>query len=60
MLSGDAPANNKLREEFDEALSRPCDTLEQVRRFYEATTVDLIHKNKRLLGKSYQIDVVKE
>lgn len=60
MLSGDAPANTKLREEFNEAMYRPHDTLEEVRRFYEATTVNLIHKNKRILGQSYQIDIVKE
>jgi len=60
-LSGDMPANAKQRKEINAALYKPKDTLEQVRKFYETVTTDLIHKNKRKLGtQTYQIDIVKE
>lgn len=61
MLSGDTPANAKQREEINAAMYEPHDTLDEVRKFYEAITADLIQKNKRKLGnQTYQIDIVKE
>lgn len=60
MLSGDKPSNTEQRNEVQEAMYRPEDTLEQVRTFYETVTEDLIRKNKKKLGNSYQIDIVKE
>ncbi|KAK7739055.1 hypothetical protein SLS53_005953 [Cytospora paraplurivora] len=60
MLSGDKPANAKERGEVQEAIYKPENTLEGVRKFYEAITTDLIRKNKRKLGQSYQIDIVKD
>lgn len=61
MLSGDRPANAKQRKEVNAAMYKPQDTLEQVRKFYETVTADLIHKNKRKLGnQTYQIDIVKD
>lgn len=60
MLSGDKPSNTKQRNEVQEAMYRPKDSLEEVRKFYETVTRDLIRKNKRKLGSSYQIDIVQE
>lgn len=60
MLSGDKPSNTEQRNEVQEAMYRPEDTLEQVRTFYETVTEDLIRKNKKKLGNSYQIDIVKD
>lgn len=61
MLSGDKPTNAKQRKEIDEAMYKPENTLEEVRKFYETVTEDLIQKNKRKLGnQTYQIDIVKE
>lgn len=61
MLSGDMPANAEQRKEINAAMYKPQDTLEEVRKFYETVTKDLIQKNKRKLGnQTYQIDVVKE
>lgn len=60
MLSGDKPSNATQRKEVQEALYKPKDTLDDVRRFYETVTTDLIRKNRRALGQTYQIDIVKE
>ncbi|KAL1639238.1 hypothetical protein SLS58_008080 [Diplodia intermedia] len=60
MLSGDKPSNSKQRREVQEAMYRPNDTLQEVRKFYESVTQDLICKNKRKLGNVYQIDIVKD
>lgn len=60
MLSGDKPSNAAERKQVQDALYRPTGTLEDVRRFYETVTTDLIRKNRRKLGQTYQIDIVKE
>ncbi|KAI9928451.1 hypothetical protein MW887_002496 [Aspergillus wentii] len=60
MLSGDTPDDAAQRIFVKECLYRPHDALDQVRRFYEATTTDLIKKHSRKLGNSYQVDFVKE
>lgn len=60
MLSGDKPSNTRQRNEVKEAMYRPADILDEVRKFYETVTEDLIRKNGRKLGKSYQIDIVQE
>ncbi|GME25196.1 Psi-producing oxygenase A [Neofusicoccum parvum] len=60
MLSGDKPSNTRQRNEVKEAMYRPADILDEVRKFYETVTEDLIRKNGRKLGKSYQIDIVQD
>lgn len=62
MISGDMPANNTQREEMQSALygSDPSRILDEVRKFYEDITIDLIRKNQRKLGQVSQIDIVKE
>lgn len=61
MLSGDMSANAKQRKDINTAMYKPEDTLEEVRKFYETVTEDLIQKNKRKLGnQTYQVDIVKE
>ncbi|KAL4920142.1 heme peroxidase [Aspergillus aurantiobrunneus] len=60
MLSGDTPANAEQRTFVAERLYRPSDSLEQVRRFYESTTSELIRKNSKKLEGSYQIDIVRD
>ncbi|KAL2826654.1 heme peroxidase [Aspergillus cavernicola] len=60
MLSGDSTANANQRTFVLERLYRPSDGLEQVQRFYESTTADLIRRNSRKLGNSYQIDIVRD
>ncbi|CAN8096303.1 unnamed protein product [Discula destructiva] len=60
MKSGDAHANTEQREQIIKALFQPQDAFAEIRKFYESTTVDLIEKNKRLLGDVYQIDIVKD
>lgn len=60
MLSGDQPSNAEQRRQVQEALYQPKDTLDDVRKFYETVTTDLIFKNRRKLGNAYQIDIVKE
>lgn len=59
MLSGGTIPSSKQREEIKEDLHQQ-DTLNDVRKFYESTTVTLIRNTKRRLGNTYQIDVVKE
>lgn len=60
MLSGDSPANAQQRTEVQKCLYSPANGLEQVQRFYEQVTANLIRQNSRRIGGSYQIDVVKE
>ncbi|KAL5001260.1 heme peroxidase [Aspergillus recurvatus] len=61
MLSGDAAANAEQRTFMAERLYRVPDALEQVRRFYESITVDLIQRNSKKLGSSScQIDIVRD
>ncbi len=60
MLSGDTPANARQRVLVKECLYSPKDGLDQVRRFYEATTAKLIRQHSRRMGDSYQVDIVKE
>jgi hypothetical protein len=61
MLSGDSAANAEQRTFMAERLYRVPDALEQVRRFYESITADLIRRNSKQLGNSScQVDVVRE
>ncbi|KAL2793140.1 heme peroxidase [Aspergillus keveii] len=60
MLSGDSTANADQRTFVSERLYRPPDGLEQVQRFYEFITSDLIRQNSRKLGSSHQIDIVRD
>lgn len=60
MLSGDTVANAEQRTFVAERLYRPSDTLDQVRQFYESITTDLIKRNSKKLGGSYQVDIVRE
>ncbi|KAL4992319.1 heme peroxidase [Aspergillus falconensis] len=61
MLSGDSAANAEQRTFMAERLYRVPDALDQVRRFYESITVDLIRGNTKKLGGSLcQIDIVRD
>ncbi|KAL4777371.1 heme peroxidase [Aspergillus nidulans var. acristatus] len=61
MLSGDSAANAEQRTFMAERLYRVPDALEQVRRFYESITADLIRRNSKQLGNSScQVDVVRD
>lgn len=60
MLGDDLRANAEQRTFFAERLYRPKDTIEQIRRFYESTTTDLIRQNSKKLGDVYQLDIVRE
>ncbi|KAL2872843.1 peroxidase/cytochrome P450 family protein [Aspergillus lucknowensis] len=60
MLSGDSTANANQRTFVSERLYRPPDGLEQVQRFYESITSDLIRRNSRKVGNSYQLDIVRD
>lgn len=60
MLSGDAPANTCQRGLVKECLYSPKDGLDQVRRFYEATTAKLIRQHSRKVGGLYQVDIVRD
>ncbi|KAL4780368.1 heme peroxidase [Aspergillus varians] len=60
MLSGDTPANAEQRTFVAERLYRPTDALYQVRQFYDSITADLIRRNSKKLGGSYQIDIVRD
>ncbi|KAL3479234.1 heme peroxidase [Aspergillus californicus] len=60
MLSGDSAANAAQGDFVLGALYKPADALQQVQRLYESVTTDLIHRNSRKLGASYQIDIVRD
>jgi hypothetical protein len=60
MLSGDSPANARQREFVKGCLYKPKNVFDEVRRFYEATTVHFIRKYSRKLAGSYQVDVIRE
>ncbi|KAL4739296.1 heme peroxidase [Aspergillus similis] len=61
MLSGDSAANAEQRTFMAERLYRVPDALEQVQRFYESITADLIRRNSKQLGNSScQIDIVRD
>ncbi|KAM0280201.1 hypothetical protein ACHAQH_004158 [Verticillium albo-atrum] len=60
MLSGDSPANARQRETVKKCLYAPKDGLDQVRQFYEATTAKFIRQYSRKMGKSYQVDIVRD
>jgi hypothetical protein len=60
MLSGDSVANAKQREFVKGCLFKPQNALDEVRKFYEAITLSLIRRYSRKIGKSYQVDIVRE
>ncbi|CRK31341.1 hypothetical protein BN1723_015743 [Verticillium longisporum] len=60
MLSGDSPANARQRETVKKCLYAPKDGLDQVRQFYEATTARFIRQYSHKMGKSYQVDIVRD
>ncbi|KAK2592292.1 hypothetical protein QQS21_010012 [Conoideocrella luteorostrata] len=60
MLSGDKPSNAAQRKFVQDKMYCPKDTLAEVRTFYEGLTADLIKRNGRKLGGSYQIDIVQD
>jgi hypothetical protein len=60
MLSGDTAANTRQRLLVKECLYSPKEGLAQVRRFYEATTANLIRQHSRKIGDLYQVDIVRE
>ena len=61
MLSGDKPANAEQRVYVKECLYRPKDGMDEVRKFYEATTEKILQKNShKLSADCCQIDIVKK
>ncbi|KAG9254518.1 heme peroxidase family protein [Emericellopsis atlantica] len=60
MLSGDSAKNAEQRTYVNKCLYSPEDGIAQVRRFYEATTARFIKQNSRKVGKSYQLDIVRD
>jgi len=60
MLSGDKKANADQRVYVKECLYRPKDGLDEVRKFYEATTEKVLREYScKLTANSCQIDIVK-
>ncbi|KAB8262111.1 heme peroxidase [Aspergillus pseudonomiae] len=60
MLSGDSSANAKQRVFVKDCLYKPTDGLEEVRKFYEGVTMDLLRQHSRKLGSTYQLDIVRD
>ncbi|GAB1202587.1 hypothetical protein APSETT445_001206 [Aspergillus pseudonomiae] len=60
MLSGDSSANAKQRVFVKDCLYKPTDGLEEVRKFYEDVTMDLLRQHSRKLGSTYQLDIVRD
>lgn len=60
MLSGDSKANNQQRDFVKKCLFEPKDALDEVRTFYEAVTLDFLHKYSKKARDIYQVDVVRE
>ncbi|MCJ1396496.1 hypothetical protein MMC18_009386 [Xylographa bjoerkii] len=60
MLSGDTPANHEQRVFVQKAIYSPSHGLDEIRKFYESITTEMIHQNSHKLGESYQLDVVQD
>ncbi|KAE8166073.1 heme peroxidase [Aspergillus tamarii] len=60
MLSGDSSENAQQRVLVKDCLYRPTDCLEEVRKFYESVTMDLLRQHSRKLGSTYQVDIVRD
>ncbi|EAS28473.3 fatty acid oxygenase [Coccidioides immitis RS] len=60
MLSGDSKANAEQREFVSKCLFEPKKGLEEVRKFYEAVTLNFLRKHGRKAGNTYQVDAVRE
>lgn len=43
-----------------DCLYKPTDGLEEVKKFYEKVTMDLLRQHSRKLGSTYQVDIVRE
>ncbi|KAK5938503.1 hypothetical protein PMZ80_009474 [Knufia obscura] len=61
MLSGDKPANAQQRAEINNALFCPVGWKNEIRKFYEALTTQLVEiKSEKLRGKWYQLDACRD
>ncbi|OOO07799.1 hypothetical protein OAory_01042990 [Aspergillus oryzae] len=60
MLSGDSSANMQQRVFVKDCLYKPTDGLEEVKKFYEKVTMDLLRQHSRKLGSTYQVDIVRD
>lgn len=61
MLSGDKPANAEQRAEINNALYCPVGWKNEIRKFYEALTTQLVEiKSDKLRGKLYQLDACRD
>ncbi|EXJ93786.1 hypothetical protein A1O1_02179 [Capronia coronata CBS 617.96] len=61
MLSGDSEANAAQRKEVQHAMYCPVNGLEQVQKFYEDLTTQLVvARSERLRGEWYQLDACRD
>jgi len=60
MISDDKPANKQQREEMLADLYGPKHGLDQIAKFYEATTLNMIQQKSYQLGGCYEVDAVRE
>ena len=60
MLSGDTPSNAEQKAFIGKALYCPSHGLDEIRKFYETLTANLIQKQSCKLRNGYQLDIVRE
>lgn len=60
MLSGDSQANNQQRNFVSKCMFEPKEALDEVRNFYEAVTLEFLHKFSKKARSIYQVDAVRE
>jgi hypothetical protein len=60
LLSDDKLANTQLRKQMITNLYEPKHGLDEIRKFYESTTLKLIHQKSYRLGNYFQVDAVHE
>lgn len=59
MLSDDSGPSAREKESLNDALYEPPKGLDEIRRFYEILTMQLVRQNSAKLGKTYQVDAVR-
>lgn len=60
MLSGDSLANREQKAFVMKQVYSPKDGMDEVRKFYEGVTTNLIRERSHKLRSGYQIDAVAE
>lgn len=61
MLSGDKPANAEQRAQIHHAMYCPVNWQNEIRKFYEALTTQLVEiKSEKLRGRWYQLDACRD